>query len=369
MTPLLSVEGVRVHFPQAGGLFRKARVLRAVEDVSFDVAPGEALALVGESGSGKSTLGNVVAGLRAPTSGRVRFDGRAPDAASRRAIQVVFQDPYGALDPRMTIAQVVAEPLRIQGTGTPADRRARAGALVAQVGLPRDALNRYPHEFSGGQRQRIAIARALAPSPRLIVADEPLSSLDVSIQSQVLNLLRDLQQEHGLAYLFISHDLAVVHHVADRVAVLYLGRLVEVAARDALFARPAHPYTQALLDAVPRIGRHRVRGAGAARGDAKPDVAPARLRVPPALPEGGGGLPHGPAGLAGTWRRAKAAACPLSMVSICFYFLSLRERAGVRGSSYATLARIRPCTAGPAGAPRRSQDPLTPTLSRWERGL
>jgi len=273
MTPLLSVEGVRVHFPQPGGLFRKARVLRAVEDVSFDVAPGEALALVGESGSGKSTLGNVVAGLRTPTAGQVRFDGRAPDAASRRAIQVVFQDPYSALDPRMTIAQVVAEPLRIQRIGTPADRRARAGALVAQVGLPRDALNRYPHEFSGGQRQRIAIARALAPSPRLIVADEPLSSLDVSIQSQVLNLLRDLQQEHGLAYLFISHDLAVVHHVADRVAVLYLGRLVEVAARDALFARPAHPYTRALLDAVPRIGRRRMRG-GALRGEMPSPMSP-----------------------------------------------------------------------------------------------
>ncbi len=273
MTPLLAVEGVSVHFPQGGGLFRKPRVLRAVEDVSFDVAPGEALALVGESGSGKSTLGNVVAGLRAPTRGTVRFDGRAPDAASRRAVQVVFQDPYGALDPRMPVSEVIAEPLRIQRIGTPADRRARAAALVEQVGLPRDALNRYPHEFSGGQRQRIAIARALAPGPRLIVADEPLSALDVSIQSQVLNLLRDLQAEHGLAYLFISHDLAVVHHLADRVAVLYLGRLVEVAARDALFARPAHPYTQALLDAVPRIGRRRARGA-AIRGEMPSPLAP-----------------------------------------------------------------------------------------------
>ena len=273
MTPLLAVDAVSVHFPHGGGLFRKPRVLRAVEDVSFSVAPGEALALVGESGSGKSTLGNVVAGLRAPTRGTVRFDGRAPDAASRRAVQVVFQDPYGALDPRMPVSEVIAEPLRIQRIGTPADRRARAAALVEQVGLPRDALNRYPHEFSGGQRQRIAIARALAPGPRLIVADEPLSALDVSIQSQVLNLLRDLQAEHGLAYLFISHDLAVVHHLADRVAVLYLGRLVEVAARDALFARPAHPYTQALLDAVPRIGRRRARGA-AIRGEMPSPLAP-----------------------------------------------------------------------------------------------
>ncbi len=273
MTPLLAVEGVSVHFPQGGGLFRKRRVLRAVEDVSFAVAPGEALALVGESGSGKSTLGNVVAGLRAPTAGRVRFDGGAPDAASQRAIQVVFQDPYGALDPRMPVSEIIAEPLRIGRIGSPSDRRARAAALVEQVGLPRDALNRYPHEFSGGQRQRIAIARALAPGPRLIVADEPLSSLDVSIQSQVLNLLRDLQAEHGLAYLFISHDLAVVHHLADRVALLYLGRLVEVAARDALFARPAHPYTQALLDAVPRIGRRRTRGA-AIRGEMPSPLAP-----------------------------------------------------------------------------------------------
>ena len=275
MTPLLAVEGVSVHFPQGGGWFGKPRVLRAVEDVSFNVAPGEALALVGESGSGKSTLGNVVAGLRAPTRGRVRFDGRAPDAASRRAIQVVFQDPYGALDPRMPVSEIIAEPLRIGRIGTAADRRARAAALVEQVGLPRDALNRYPHEFSGGQRQRIAIARALAPSPRLIVADEPLSALDVSIQSQVLNLLRDLQgaSGDGLAYLFISHDLAVVHHLADRVAVLYLGRLVEVAARDALFARPAHPYTQALLDAVPRIGRRRARGA-AIKGEMPSPLAP-----------------------------------------------------------------------------------------------
>jgi oligopeptide/dipeptide ABC transporter ATP-binding protein len=276
MTPLLAVEGVSVHFPQGGGLFSKPRVLRAVEDVSFHVAPGEALALVGESGSGKSTLGNVVAGLREPTQGTVRFEGRAPDAASRQAIQVVFQDPYGALDPRMPVSEIIAEPLRIQRIGSAADRRARATELVEQVGLPRDALNRYPHEFSGGQRQRIAIARALAPGPRLIVADEPLSALDVSIQSQVLNLMRDLQKGHGgqgLAYLFISHDLAVVHHLADRVAVLYLGRLVEVAARDALFARPAHPYTQALLEAVPRIGRRRARGA-AIRGEMPSPLAP-----------------------------------------------------------------------------------------------
>ena len=265
---MLAVQGVSVHFPQARGLFRAKQVLRAVEDVSFTIAPGEVLALVGESGSGKSTLGNVVAGLRTPTRGTVRLDG-----ISQRAVQVVFQDPYGALDPRMPVSEIIAEPLRIQRIGTPGDRRARAAELVEQVGLPRDALNRYPHEFSGGQRQRIAIARALAPAPRLIVADEPLSALDVSIQSQVLNLLRDLQAAHGLAYLFISHDLAVVHHLADRVAVLYLGRLVEVAARDSLFANPAHPYTRALLDAVPRLGRRRARNQ-AIRGEMPSPLAP-----------------------------------------------------------------------------------------------
>ena len=248
-------------------MFAKKRVLRAVEDVSFVVGAGEALALVGESGSGKSTIGNVVAGLRAPTAGTVKFD------ADSRAIQVVFQDPFGALDPRMPISEIIAEPLRIQRIGSGAERRARAETLVQQVGLPRDALNRYPHEFSGGQRQRIAIARALAPDPKLIVADEPLSALDVSIQSQVLNLLKELQEAHGLAYLFISHDLAVVHHLADRVAVLYLGRLVEVAGRDELFARPAHPYTHALLDAVPRIGRRRGRGASI-RGEMPSPMAP-----------------------------------------------------------------------------------------------
>ncbi len=229
VTPLIALEGLHVRFPVG------RMVLRAIDDVSLSVAPGETLALVGESGSGKSTLGNVVAGLQAPTAGTLRFKARAMDAAvrreSRRAIQIVFQDPFSALDPRMPISAIIAEPLLIQRIGTAAERRDQAAALIEQVGLPRDALNRYPHEFSGGQRQRIAIARALAPEPELIVADEPLSALDVSIQSQVLNLLRAIQRARGLAYLFISHDLAVVNHLADRVAVLYLGRLVEVAER------------------------------------------------------------------------------------------------------------------------------------------
>jgi oligopeptide/dipeptide ABC transporter ATP-binding protein len=273
MTALISLDGVSVSFPVG------RRNLRAVEQVSLHVDAGETLALVGESGSGKSTLGNVVAGLQRPTQGAMRFRGDAMDAqttrAAQRAIQIVFQDPFGALDPRMPVSTIIAEPLLIQRIGGARERAARAAELVEQVGLPRDALNRYPHEFSGGQRQRIAIARALAPDPALIVADEPLSALDVSIQSQILNLLRTLQQARGLAYLFISHDLAVVNHLADRVAVLYLGRLIELAKREDLFATPSHPYTMALLAAVPRIGR-RQRRAMAIQGE-----MPSPLDPPP----------------------------------------------------------------------------------------
>jgi oligopeptide/dipeptide ABC transporter ATP-binding protein len=253
--PLVALDGICVQFP-AG-----RRTLTAVEGVNLYIDPGETLALVGESGSGKSTIGNVIAGLQRPTAGTMRFRGEVLDKATarsaQRAIQIIFQDPFGALDPRMPVSAIIAEPLLIQRIGNDSKRAARAADLVDQVGLPRDALNRYPHEFSGGQRQRIAIARALAPQPALIVADEPLSALDVSIQSQILNLLAALQRAHGLAYLFISHDLAVVNHLADRVAVLYLGRLVEVAPREKLFATPSHPYTTALLGAMPRIGHRR----------------------------------------------------------------------------------------------------------------
>jgi oligopeptide/dipeptide ABC transporter ATP-binding protein len=279
MTELVALDRVSVQFDLGGGGWfgGRRRILRAAEQVSLEIAEGEVLALVGESGSGKSTLGNVVAGLQAPSEGSIRFRGlpltRATWKEARRAIQIVFQDPFGALDPRMPVSDIIAEPLRIQGIGTRAERRARAMALVEQVGLPRDALNRYPHEFSGGQRQRIAIARALAPAPKLIVADEPLSALDVSIQSQVLNLMKELQETNGLAYLFISHDLAVVHHLVDRVAVLYLGRVVEVAPRDDLFTTPSHPYTQALLASVPRIG-HRRNRAVAIKGEMPSPLAP-----------------------------------------------------------------------------------------------
>ena len=307
MSELVALDGISVHFKLGGGwLGAPPRLLRAAEDVSFAIAEGETLGLVGESGSGKSTLGNVVAGLQVPTAGRLRFRGEALDRrtwpAARRAIQIVFQDPFGALDPRMPVSAIIAEPLRIQGTATPARRRERAAELIGQVGLPLDALNRYPHEFSGGQRQRIAIARALAPSPSLIVADEPLSALDVSIQSQILNLLKELQEQHRLSYLFISHDLAVVNHLVDRVAVLYLGRLVEIAARADLFDTPSHPYTQALLHAVPRIGRKRARGQ-TIKGEMPSPLAPppgcvfhprcpkaadiCRHEIPPLLPAPG----------------------------------------------------------------------------------
>ena len=266
MSELLGIDDVSVHFPASGG-----RVVRAVQNVSLTIAAGETLALVGESGSGKSTLGFAVAGLQPPTSGTLRFEGatltRSTWPAARRKIQIVFQDPFGALDPRMPISQIIAEPLLIQRIGTNESRQARAAELIGQVGLPRDALNRYPHEFSGGQRQRIAIARALSPAPRLIVADEPLSALDVSIQSQVLNLMKEVQEASGLSYLFISHDLAVVNHLVDRVAVLYLGRLVEIADRATLFANPAHHYTSALLNAVPRIGKRRARHGATIRGE------------------------------------------------------------------------------------------------------
>lgn len=278
---LLAVDRLRVDFDVPSSRFGGGKkVLQAIADVSFTIDEGETLALVGESGSGKSTLGAVVAGLQAPTSGALRFRGQPLEGAVRRqaqrSIQLVVQDPFSALDPRMPVSAIIAEPLRIQRIGSAASRRARAAELVRQVGLPLDALNRYPHEFSGGQRQRIAIARALAPEPRLIVADEPLSALDVSIQSQILNLMKEQQEQRGLSYLFISHDLVVVNHLVDRVAVLYLGRLIEIASCADLFAAPSHPYTQALLAAVPRIGRFRARAGQAIKGE-----MPSPLDPPP----------------------------------------------------------------------------------------
>jgi oligopeptide/dipeptide ABC transporter ATP-binding protein len=273
MTELLKLDHINVDIPIGGGFMKPKLWLQAVNDVSLTVAKGETLALVGESGSGKSTLGFVVAGLRKQTGGTVTFNSSRSSTDGKPPVQVIFQDPFSALDPRMVVGDIVAEPLRLKGVAS--DRRAaRAIEVLGQVGLPPEAARRYPHQFSGGQRQRIAIARALIAEPEMIVADEPLSALDVSIQSQVLNLLDDIKQQHGISYLFISHDLGVVRHLSDRVAVLYLGRLMEVASRDDLFETPSHPYTQALLAAVPRIGKGRRKKEQILKGEMPSPLAP-----------------------------------------------------------------------------------------------
>lgn len=256
--PLLEVTDLKVHF--GGGrtlLRREIPPVRAVDGVSFSIGRGETLALVGESGCGKSTTGNALLGLVRPTGGRILFDGRdvtAATEAERKALagemQVIFQDPVSALDPKMSVGDSIEEPLAIRGVARE-ERRRRALSLLDQVGLRAAHYDRYPNEFSGGQRQRIVIARALALQPRLLVCDEPVSALDVSIRSQILNLLVELQRELGLSYLFISHDLSVVRHIADRVAVMYLGTIVETGETDTVFARPTHPYTEALLSAIP----------------------------------------------------------------------------------------------------------------------
>ena len=241
-------------------LLSAAPVVQALDDVSFTLQPGRSLGIVGESGSGKSTLARLVMALEAPTQGRVILAGQDLNTLSpaelrrtRSKVQMVFQDPYGSLDPRRTVGQTVAEPLAVLHGASRTEQRARAAEALEAVGLRAADLAKYPHEFSGGQRQRIAIARALITRPKLIVADEPVSALDVSVQAQVLNIMKDLQRARGLTYLFISHNLAVVRHVSDEVGVMYLGRLVELAPKAELFARPRHPYTRMLLDAIPDI--------------------------------------------------------------------------------------------------------------------
>ena len=259
--PLLKVEHLHKEFPTGsgflGGKFSK-KVVSAVNDLSFEIHAGETFGLVGESGCGKSTTGRAIMHLDPPTSGKVYFEGKDISKMSkkelkamRREMQFIFQDPYASLNPRMTIGEIVSEPMVIHGIGTPEERIERVRELLEVVGLNPEHINRYPHEFSGGQRQRVGIARSFILRPKLIICDEPVSALDVSIQAQVLNLLKDLQKKYGTAYLFIAHDLSVVQHISDRVAVMYLGKMVELSDWKSLYAEPNHPYTQALLSAVP----------------------------------------------------------------------------------------------------------------------
>jgi oligopeptide transport system ATP-binding protein len=258
--PLLAVSNLKVHFPIRHGLLfdRTVGHVKAVDGVSFEIPEGQTLGLVGESGSGKSTTAYAALQLLRPTAGSVRFAGRELTELRgeqlrrlRREMQIVFQDPYASLNPRMTVGRIVAEPLQTHGIGTRRSRRAAVGTLLELVGFDPAYTNRYPHEFSGGQRQRIGIARALALNPKLIVCDEPVSALDVSIQAQIINLLEDLQEEYGLTFIFVAHDLSVVRHVADRIAVMYLGKIVEIGPAEAVYNTPIHPSTHALLSAVP----------------------------------------------------------------------------------------------------------------------
>lgn len=256
---ILEVEGLKKHFHTKAGWFRKGPAVRAVDGVSFQVEPGQTLGIVGESGCGKSTLGRTLLMLLTPTAGRVIFQGKdittmkADELRSvRRDMQIVFQDPYASLNPRNSVRSILEYPFKIHKIGTKQERQQRIEQLIERVGLRKEHLDSYPHQFSGGQRQRLGIARALALNPKLVLADEPVSALDVSVQSQVLNLMRELKTDFGLTYVFISHDLSVVKHISDVVAVMYLGHIVEMAPKELIYSNPRHPYTQALLSAIPK---------------------------------------------------------------------------------------------------------------------
>lgn len=281
-TNILEIYKLSMHFPVHNNLLpiRKS-IVKAVDEVSFSIAPGETLGLVGESGCGKSTIGRCIVRLLEPTEGHIRLMGKDVTHRAqwrlgdmRRYVQMVFQDPGASLDPRMTVRHLISEPMDVQRIGSRQFRRSRVDTLLDLVGLPRTAASKFPHEFSGGQRQRIGIARALALSPKLLVLDEPVSALDVSVQSQVLNLLLDLQKELGLAYLFISHDLSVVRHMADRVAVMYLGKIVEMGESDLIYHDPRHAYTKALISAIPMPDPTRINTALAIPGDVPSPIDP-----------------------------------------------------------------------------------------------
>jgi peptide/nickel transport system ATP-binding protein len=281
MTALLTADNLVKEFPVGSGLFEAKRLLTAVAGLDLELFPGETLGLAGESGCGKSTVAKLLTGLIPATQGSIRYNGeelcslsRDGLARFRKEVQMIFQDPFSSLNPRMRVSEIIAEPLAIHGIGSKGERRQRVVSLMERVGLSGEQLQRFPHEFSGGQRQRIGIARALAVSPRLIIADEPVSALDLSIQAQIINLLQELKGELGLSFLFITHDLSVLRHLSDRIAIMYLGRIVETGSRDLVLSRTLHPYTEALLSAIPSLDTRHKKRRVIARGELPSPLSP-----------------------------------------------------------------------------------------------